>query len=106
MQQKKDFKKWHEKKAAIHTEGQRVFFHEREVWWCSLGANIGFEQDGKGEKFARPVLVFKKFNKEVFRAIPLTLQTKKKKENEHFYAPVEYERRSSTCRYSFAVAVS
>lgn len=72
----KDFKKWHDKKAHLHDSGSRVFFHEREVWWCSLGLNIGFEQDGKGPSFARPVLIFKKFNNETFWAIPLTTKVK------------------------------
>ena len=83
---KKDYKEWHSKKTEIeHSNDTRLFFHEREVWWCSLGHNVGFEQDGKGEKFARPVLVFKKFNKEVFWALPLSTKIKKSK----FYALVE-----------------
>src|SRR3989344_3034277 len=83
---KKDFQKWHDKKNAIDQNlDPRVFFHEREVWWCSLGLNVGFEQDGRGERFARPVLVFKKFNKEVFWAIPLSTKVKKGK----FYVSVE-----------------
>ena len=77
---KKDFIKWHTKKTEIENyDNRRVFFHEREVWWCSLGANVGFEQDGKGEKFARPVLIFKKFNKEVFWALPVSTRIKKGK---------------------------
>ncbi len=72
----KDFKKWHDKKARLHNQSSRVFFHEREVWWCSLGLNVGFEQDGKGFNFARPVLIFKKFNNETFWAIPLTTKVK------------------------------
>lgn len=83
---KKDYGEWHKKKTNIeHSNDVRVFFHEREVWWCSLGANVGFEQDGKGGKFARPVLVFKKFNKEVFWALPLSTRIKKSK----FYANVD-----------------
>ncbi len=83
---KKDYSEWHKKKSDIeHNNDTRVFFHEREVWWCSLGANVGFEQDGKGGKFARPVLVFKKFNKEVFWALPLSTRIKKGK----FYANVD-----------------
>jgi len=83
---KKDYSKWHEKKTDIeYNDNVRVFFHEREVWWCLLGANVGFEQDGKGGKFARPVLVFKKFNKEIFWALPLTTRIKKSK----FYALLE-----------------
>ena len=83
---KKDYKEWHSKKTEIeHSGNVRLFFHEREVWWCSLGYNVGFEQDGKGDKFARPVLVFKKFNKEVFWALPLSTRVKESK----FYAPIE-----------------
>ncbi len=72
----KDFQKWHSKKAHLHETGSRIFFHEREVWWCSLGFNVGFEQNGKGNNFARPVVIFKKFNNETFWAIPLTTKVK------------------------------
>ncbi|MEI7720013.1 MAG: type II toxin-antitoxin system PemK/MazF family toxin [bacterium] len=82
---KKDYTKWHTKKSEIeHNDDTRVFFHEREVWWCSVGSNVGFEQDGKGQAFARPVLIFKKFNKEVFWALPLSTKVKTTK----FYASV------------------
>jgi mRNA interferase MazF len=37
-----------------------------------LGENIGFEQDGNGEDFLRPVIVLRKFNNEILWAIPLT----------------------------------
>ena len=62
---KKDFQTWHHAKAQIDEKDRRVFFHEREIWFCHLGVNIGFEQDGKGESFGRPVVVFRKFNNEV-----------------------------------------
>lgn len=52
------------------------FFHEREVWWCSLGVNIGFEQDGSGEEYRRPVIVLKGLSKKTFLAVPLTTSTK------------------------------
>jgi len=44
----------------------RPFFHGREIWFCAIGANIRFEQDGSGTEFLRPVVIIKKFNKEVF----------------------------------------
>jgi|SRR3989344_1340758 len=69
---KKDFKKWHDKKSGIDGIEVRPFFHEREIWYCALGANIGFEQDGGGEDFLRPAIIFKKFNNEIFWTIPLT----------------------------------
>ena len=54
-----------------------ALFHEREVWWCSLGANIGFEQDGGGEDFERPVVILKKFNLDACLIVPLTARPKK-----------------------------
>ena len=38
----------------------------------ALGANIGFEIDGKQADFSRPVLILKKYNKFSFLALPLT----------------------------------
>lgn len=72
----KDFRTWHNKKEKVDEKDSRVFFHEREIWFCHLGANVGFEQDGKGENFGRPVIVFRKFNKEVFWGVPLTTREK------------------------------
>jgi len=43
----------------------------------AIGVNVGFEQDGGGRDFLRPVIVFRKFNNEIFWGIPLT-HTKKK----------------------------
>jgi mRNA-degrading endonuclease toxin of MazEF toxin-antitoxin module len=74
---KKDFKKWHEEKLVVHNEKERPFFHEREVWFCILGENIGFEQDGSGKEFLRPVIIIKKFNNEICWCVPLTTKLKK-----------------------------
>lgn len=82
---KKDFLRWHNKKEKVEKKEKRVFFHEREIWWCSLGVNVGLEQDGKGDNFSRPVLVFRKFNNEVFWGVPLTTSTKEGK----FYVPID-----------------
>lgn len=80
----KDFQRWHKQKANIHNKKKDPpFFHEREIWWCSLGANVGREQDGRELNFARPVLVAKKFNNEIFWAIPLT---KAKKHGEYYFS--------------------
>ncbi len=68
----KDYRKWTEQKVKIHNDKIRPFLHEREVWFSSIGENIGFEQDGGGGKFMRPVLVLKKFNNEVAWVLPLT----------------------------------
>ncbi|HEC30492.1 MAG TPA: type II toxin-antitoxin system PemK/MazF family toxin, partial [Candidatus Yonathbacteria bacterium] len=38
--------------------------------------NVGFEQDGTGGEFSRPVLVLKGFNRSVCLVVPLTTSTK------------------------------
>jgi mRNA interferase MazF len=76
---KKDFKNWGDKKISINEIEDRPFFHEREIWYCHIGINIGFEQDGSGNDFLRPTLIIRKFNNEVFWAIPLTNTQKKSK---------------------------
>ncbi|MDP3661353.1 MAG: type II toxin-antitoxin system PemK/MazF family toxin [bacterium] len=82
---KKDFKRWHIEKEAIHyqPESADIYFRERDVWWCRVGVNVGFEQDGKGKSFSRPILVVKKFNPFVLWAIPLSTKIKKNK----YYLP-------------------
>lgn len=47
-------------------------YHEREIWWVRLGKNTGWEESGAGKNLLRPVLVIRKFQKELFWGIPLT----------------------------------
>ncbi len=68
---KKDFAEWFALKAELQ-EKSSPLFEERDVWWCSLGVNLGFEIDGKNKPYERPVLVFRKFNRDTFIGIPLT----------------------------------
>ena len=73
---KKDFQEWHKEKSDIHNDKVRPFFHERELWFVALGVNVGFEEDGKGKNFLRPVLVLRKFNNQSFWGIPVTKRIK------------------------------
>ncbi len=75
----KDFDGWNSKKNEIHLREVTIFFHEREVRWCSLGLNIGYEQDGKHENFERPVLILKKFNRQTALVVPITSRIKDNK---------------------------
>ncbi len=68
----KDFYGWGELKRKINSRDRKLFFYEREVWWCSMGVNVGSEQDGKGYRFMRPVIIYKKINDNLFLGIPLT----------------------------------
>lgn len=51
------FVAWTRLKIRIHLSEKDVYFREGEMWWASLGANIGHEQDGKNETFERPILI-------------------------------------------------
>ena len=82
----KDFKKWHNKKSQVDEIEKRPFFHEQEIWFCHLGVNVGFEQDGSGEDFQRPVVIIKKFNSEVCWIIPLSKTNKRNK----YYFPFPF----------------
>jgi len=74
----KDFDKWNELKKKTHAnEEYQPLYHEREIRWCRLGANIGFEQDGTGKEFSRPVLILKGFSRHVCLVVPLTTSSKK-----------------------------
>lgn len=81
----KDFQAWHNKKTEIDSFLERPFFHEREIWFCYLGANVGFEQNGASEGFLRPVIILRKFSKEILWAIPLTKTPKEGKKVEPYY---------------------
>ena len=88
----KNFNSWNQEKSNLHENKIRAFFHEREIWFSSIGVNIGFEQDGRGEKFLRPVIILKKFNNEVFWCIPLTKNQKKGR----YYFTFPFENKNST----------
>lgn len=53
-----------------------IIIKEGEVRWCALGENIGDEENGKGDIFRRPVLIFKKFNNNIFWGIPMSTKNK------------------------------
>lgn len=75
----KDFDTWNSKKKDIQENGNNKYYHPRDIWWCKLGLNIGFEQDGKDEDFQRPVLVVFGFGKNTCVVIPLTTSNQEHK---------------------------
>jgi len=69
------FDKWNNLKQILHKK-ETILFSERDIVFLSMGQNIGFEQYGKGDDFLRPVVVLKKFNKNIFLGIPLSSKIK------------------------------
>ena len=78
----KDFDGWDTVKQDINTAERLPSFKEREIWWCSIGVNVGHEIDGKNSRYNRPVLIVKKFNKRLFWGVALSTQLK---DNKHYF---------------------
>jgi mRNA interferase MazF len=76
MPYKKDHDGWDKFSRKLEDYAGASFFKEREIWWVSIGINVGHEEDGKGEQYSRPVLILKKFNKYIFSGIPLSTTKK------------------------------
>jgi len=72
----KSFDDWNHLKKDIHNRENHRFFKQGEIWWINLGVNIGYEADGKGDCYERPVLILKKYNQFSFLAVPLTTANK------------------------------
>ena len=72
----KDFDGWNQEKQRLHQLSPTLYFHAREVWWCELGVNIGYEQDGTNAQFARPVVILKRYSTNACLIVPLTSQDK------------------------------
>ena len=73
-----DFDRWNtiKKRLAHDVPPPHAFPKNGEVWMCTLGKNLGREQDGGHSDFSRPVLVVKKFNNEMFWVVPLSTKQK------------------------------
>ena len=83
----KNFNDWSSLKQKLDTKTHNLNFKERDIWWCSVGLNIGHEENGKSQFFSRPVLVVRKFNKNLFFGIPLTTKIKENK----FYHKITFK---------------
>lgn len=96
MAHKKDFAAWAKQKIYVEQLSRTPFFYEKEIWWASLGHNIGSEEDGKGKRYGRPVLVVRKFNRHLFWGIPLSSKQRKGQ----YYAHVFYNNKLDTALLS------
>ena len=74
----KDFDNWNKLKKVVHKKKRKVFIKEREIRFTHLGVNVGFEQNGAGTTFARPVLVIKRIGNQYF-VVPMTSKGKDNK---------------------------
>jgi mRNA interferase MazF len=95
-EKEQQFNLWIKNKIKLDNSLNTSHISERDVFWCALGKNIGDEEDGKGESFARPVLVLKKFNNHLFWGLPLTT---KNKEN-LYYVQINFKEKTQSVMIS------
>lgn len=91
MEYVKDFDGWIQKKKELNAREAADNPKEREVWWCSIGINIGHEQDGKNLLYERPVLIVKVFNKDLVAILPIISSDKIGK---YYYPLIQMEHSS------------
>ncbi len=71
----KQFLKWISLKKKLHLSSQKTpYVSEGQIWWASLGENVGFEINGKSDRFTRPVIILKKLSNSFYLIIPTTTQ--------------------------------
>lgn len=68
----KDFDQWNEKKKRLDAVKRSLLFKEGEIWWCSVGVNVGEEVYGNGEYFRRPVIILRKLSRNSCIVMPTT----------------------------------
>ena len=60
-------------------------FNEGEIWWCSVGENVGIEISGKGIYFRRPVMILRKLDSYSFIGLPISRTVRSGSWYEHVY---------------------
>ena len=70
------YDEWNDLKRTLNDKKEIIRFKENEIYFISIGQNIGYESYGKDKLFLRPILVYKKLNHQTFMGIPLTSKVK------------------------------
>ena len=94
----KDFDRWINVKKDLDNKNKLPSIKEGEIWWCSVGENVGVEIGGKSKVFTRPVLIYKKLSRFGFMGVPLT----SKNHTENWYVKFVFKNRISLAALSQA----
>ena len=104
MGYQKDFDKWNYQKKGFDTRTLPLDFnfHEGEIWWMTLGANISSEIDGKNDNFERPGLIIKIISRQTLYILPLTSKIRA----DQYHAVISYAERTGSVVFSQARLIS
>ncbi len=73
----KRFLEWIGLKERLDSKISKApYVNEGEIWWASLGENVGFEINGKSKDFTRPIIILKKLTHNFYLVIPLSTKSK------------------------------
>lgn len=69
----KRFLEWIGLKEKLHNVRYKPpLVSQGDIWWVSVGENVGSEVNGKSNLFSRPVVIFKKLAHGFYFVIPTT----------------------------------
>lgn len=71
----KRFLEWIGLKERLHNATPSPpLVSEGDIWWASVGENVGSEINGKSRLFSRPVVIYKKLSHGFYFVVPTTTQ--------------------------------
>lgn len=73
----KNFLEWIALKEKLDSlDSTTPHVSQGQIWWASLGENVGVEINGKSKNFTRPVLIYRKLARNFYLVVPVTSQLK------------------------------
>ena len=88
---KNNYDKWNEVKQKTQKNKRLLGIRPRDIFWAKIGQNIGSEEYGKNDNFARPLIIVRKLTHDLFIGVPLTSTLK---DNDYFHS-FEYENKTN-----------
>ena len=71
----KRFLQWIALKESLHSSAHKPpHVSEGDIWWASVGENVGSEINGKSKLFSRPVVILRKLSHGFYFVVPTTTQ--------------------------------
>lgn len=81
------FDEWNEEKQRIDGKTHKPpYVSVGDIWWVSIGQNVGTEMNGKSGRSSRPAVILKKLKYDFYLIAPTTTQEK----SGTWYVPIHH----------------
>jgi mRNA-degrading endonuclease toxin of MazEF toxin-antitoxin module len=71
------FDEWNDEKQRIDGKTSHPpFVSVGDIWWISIGKNVGTEINGKSNRYTRPAVILRKLKHDFYLIAPTTSQSK------------------------------